>query len=69
MGMSSWILDQEEEFWDKVDEFVLEAESYQEAVGNSIKFAKDKWLVPHLDENQIEDGVYVSWQEAWGDAA
>ena len=42
--------------------------SKEEEIIKLFKFAKDKWLVPHLNADEIEDGVYVSWQEQWGDA-
>ena len=65
MGMSSYILDQEEEFFDKAADIVSESESIEEAVGNVIKFAKDKWLVPHLTEDEIEDQTRDFWNEYW----
>ena len=65
MGMSSWILDQEEEFWDIAADFVSESETIEEAVGNTIKYAKDNWLVPHFTEEHIEDGVYELWNDFW----
>ena len=65
MGMSSYILDQEEEFFDKAADIVSESESVEEAVTNVIKFAKDKWLVPHLTEDEIEDQTRDFWNEYW----
>ena len=65
MGMSSYILDQEEEFFDKAEDIISESESIEEAIGNVIKFAKDKWLVPHLTEDEIEDQTRDCWDEYW----
>jgi len=65
MGMSSWILDQEEEFWDVAADFVSEAETIEEAVVNTIKYAQDNWLVPHFTVEHIEEGVGELWSDFW----
>lgn len=65
MGMSSYILDIEEEFFDKAADIVSESESLEEAIGNVIKFAKDTWAVPHLTESEIEDQTRDFWDEYW----
>ncbi len=33
MGMSNWIMDLEEQFWDKCEDIIKESETIQEAVG------------------------------------
>jgi len=66
MGMSSYIMDLEEAFFDKCEEIVKESESIQEAVGNCIKYAKDNWINIHT-EDEIESAVDAMWDEIWGD--
>ena len=66
MGMSSYIMDLEEQFFDKCEEIVKESESFQEAVGNCIKYAKDNWINIHT-EDEIESAVDAMWDEIWGD--
>jgi len=66
MGMSSYVMDLEESFWNQVDEIVREADEIEVAEYKAIKLAKDKWLVPHLDESQIKEGVWVAVNEIWG---
>ena len=66
MGMSSYIMDLEEAFFDKCEEIVKESESFQEAVGNCIKYAKDNWINIHT-EDEIESAVDAMWDEIWGD--
>ena len=66
MGMSSYIMDLEEAFFDKCEEIVKESESIQEAVGNCIKYAKDNWINIHTEE-EIESAVDAMWDEFWGD--
>ena len=66
MGMSSYILDLEEAFFDKCEEIIRESESFQEAVGNCIKYAKDNWINIHT-EDEIESAVDAMWDEIWGD--
>ena len=65
MGMSSYIMDQEEQFFGKAADIVSESESIEEAVGNVIKFAKDNWMVPHLTEKDIEYQTREFWSEYW----
>ena len=64
--MSSYIMDLEEQFFDKCEEIVKESESFQEAVGNCIKYAKDNWINIHT-EDEIESAVDAMWDEIWGD--
>ena len=40
MGMSNWILDNEEQFWNKADEVIGECEAFEEFVGK---------MKPHTD--------------------
>ena len=65
MGMSSWILDQEEEFWDVAADFESESETIEEAVVNTIKYAQDNWLVPHFTVEHIEEGVGELLSDFW----
>ncbi len=64
--MSSYIMDLEEQFFDKCEDIIKESESIQEAVGNCIKYAKDNWINIHT-EDEIESAVDAMWDEIWGD--
>jgi len=66
MGMSSYIMDLEEQFFDQCENIIKESESVQEAVGNCIKYAKDNWINIHT-EDEIESAVDAMWDEIWGD--
>ena len=66
MGISSYILDLEEAFFDQCENIIKESESVQEAVGNCIKYAKDNWINIHTEE-EIESAVDAMWDEFWGD--
>ena len=66
MGMSSYILDLEDAFFDQCENIIKESESVQEAVGNCIKYAKDNWINIHT-EDEIESAVDAMWDEIWGD--
>ena len=59
-------MDAEESFWEQVSDIVREADEIEVAEYKAIKLAKDKWLVPHLDENQIKEGVWLAVDEIWG---
>lgn len=63
MGMSSYILDNEEKFDDKVIEIVSESESLEEAVGNALKIAKIE--VPHISVEDVTDHVQEFFNEFW----
>ena len=47
MGMSNYILDNEEKFWDKVYDKITESEHISEAMSFAVELGKTE--VPHLD--------------------
>ena len=63
MGMSNWILDNEDKFWDKVYDKITESEHVSEAMNFAVELGKKE--VPHLDTDTIEDGVSYGWDECW----
>ena len=63
MGMSSYILDNEEKFWDKVYDKITESEHISEAMSFAVELGKKE--VPHLDTYTIEDHVSYGWDEVW----
>ena len=60
MGMSGWILDNEEMFFEGANDVLHECESFQEFVG-IMKPQMD--LVPHLDN--VEEQLSEMWNEFW----
>ena len=67
MGMSNWILDNEEQFWDKAEEVVGECEVFEEFVE---KMQKHQHLLngaPSYCENEVEfeDLLHDAWGEKW----
>ena len=64
MGMSSWILDNEEMFFEGANDVLHECESFQEFVG-IMKPQMD--LVSHLDN--VEEQLSEMWNEFWRDVA
>ena len=67
MGMSSYILDIEENFWGIVADFIKEAEHYTEASEKAVQLAKN--MAPFLDVDDVEEGVSEMWNEYWSDYA
>ena len=63
MGMSSWILDNEETFWDKVVDIIIESDHINEATARAMELAKT--MVPHLDEDDVFGQVEDYWQDFW----
>ena len=66
MGMSSWILDNEEMFYDGAQDVITECESYEEFLG-MMKPQLD--LVAHLPLEQVLDNLSELWNETWSNAA
>ena len=62
MGMSSWILNNEEMFFEGANDVLHECESFQEFVG-IMKPQMD--LVPHLDN--VEEQLSEMWNDFWSD--
>ena len=63
MGMSSWIVDLEDKYWDTVAKIVSESETFQEAESSAKSLAKTE--VPFLDVETISLGVAHLWNEFW----
>ena len=61
MGMSSYILDLQEQFDEKVELAVKESEHVSEAMAVAVKH---RHLVDMTDE-EIEDYVGEAWNEIW----
>jgi len=64
MGMSSWIMDLQEEFEDKVADIVKESEHVTDAYADAIKLNKEKNYVNYSDM-EIEELVDEMWSEQW----
>lgn len=63
MGMSSYIMDREEEFWNIADDKIGECEHFSEFVS---KMADHKNLLQGTgDEDHFEDALAVAWEEKW----
>ena len=63
MGMSSWIVDLEDKYWDTVAKIVSESETFQEAEGSAKSLAQTE--VPFLDVETISLGVAHLLNEFW----
>ena len=64
MGMSSWIMDLQEEFEDKVADIVKESEHVAEAYASAIKLNNENNYVNYSDM-EIEELVDEMWSEQW----
>ncbi len=67
MGMSSYIMDVEESFWDKVYDKITESEHISEAMNFAVELGKTE--VPFLDTETIEEHVSYGWDEVWSQYA
>ena len=64
MGMSSWIMDLQEEFEDKVADIVKESEHVADAKADAIKINNENNYVNYSDD-EIEELVDEMWSEQW----
>ena len=64
MGMSSWIMDLQEEFEEKVADIVKESEHVAEAYAGAIKINNENNYVNYSDM-EIEELVDEMWSEQW----
>ena len=62
MGMSSYILDLEEQFDTKVLEAIKESEHVSEAVAEAMKHRD---LVSHMSDDEVVEYVHEGWNEIW----
>ena len=62
MGMSSYILDLEEQFDEKVESAIKQSEHVDEAVAEAMKHRD---LVAHLSDDEVTEMVYEGWNEIW----
>ena len=62
MGMSSYILDLEEQFDSKVEDAVKQSEHVDEAVAEAMKH---RGLVVHMTDEEVVEFVHEGWQEFW----
>ena len=63
MGMSSYILDCEDKFWDDVVEIIKESDTIQEATAKAMELWKKD--VPFLDEDDVFGQVEDYWYDFW----
>jgi len=62
MGMSSYILDLEEQFDEKIESAIKQSEHVDEAVAEAMKHRD---LVAHLSDDEVTEMVYEGWNEIW----
>lgn len=67
MGMSSYIMDCEEQFEEKVADFVVECEHFTQAYDYAVEIGKQ--MVPFMDQDEIIDRVGELWNEYWSQYA
>ena len=61
--MSNYILDCEENFWDKVVDIIKESDTIVEATTKAMELWKKE--VPHLDEDDVFGQVEDYWNDFW----
>ena len=63
MGMSSYVLDCEDKFWDDVVEIIKESDTITEATTKAMELWKKD--VPFLDEDDVFGQVEDYWNDFW----
>jgi hypothetical protein len=62
MGMSSYVLDQEEKLFDLIEDTIKNSEHLTDVMTEVVK---QKNLVPHWSVQEIEDCVSECWNDYW----
>lgn len=62
MGMSSYILDLQEQFDEKVESAIKQSEHVDEAVAEAMKHRD---LVANMTDDEVVEYVYEGWNEIW----
>tara|TARA_A200000159_G_scaffold91152_1_gene84704 strand:- start:5044 stop:5253 length:210 start_codon:yes stop_codon:yes gene_type:complete len=60
----AWVMELEEQFWDKCAEFVKSNETVMEATADAVQYNSES-LYLNLDENDIEEGISEMWNDYW----
>lgn len=60
----AWIMDMEEQFWDKCVEFVKSNEDVSQAMADAVQYNKEH-LYLNLEEDVIEEGISEMWNDYW----
>lgn len=63
MGMSSYIMDIEETFFDQCADIIKECEVVYEAIDRCVELGKP--VVPHMSADDISDAIGEMWNEYW----
>ena len=63
MGMSGYVMDKEEEFYDLVTQEIKQSEHVSQAKATAGAVAD--LYVPHMTEIEVEDIVDEMWNEFW----
>ena len=62
MGMSSYILDLQEQFDEKIESAIKQSEHVDEAVAEAMKHRD---LVANMTVDEVVEYVYEGWNEIW----
>ena len=62
MGMSSYILDLQEQFDEKIESAIKQSEHVDEAVAEAMKHRD---LVAHMTDDEVAEYVHEGWNEIW----
>tara|TARA_B100000809_G_scaffold103212_1_gene101875 strand:+ start:484 stop:699 length:216 start_codon:yes stop_codon:yes gene_type:complete len=61
MGMSNWIFDNVDKFWDIADKTISDCETLQEFTDKMLKHGD--LLAGSGEANNVDDALYEAWQE------
>jgi hypothetical protein len=61
----AWVMDLEEQFWDKCVDFVKNNDTVADATADAVKYNKDDNMYLSIDETDIEEGISEMWAEYW----
>jgi len=60
----AWILELEEQFWDKCVDFIKSNEDVSQAMADAVQYNKEHMYL-NLEEDVIEEGISEMWNDYW----
>ena len=60
----AWILELEEQFWDKCVDFIKSNEDVSQAMADAVQYNKEHMHL-NLEEDVIEESISEMWNDYW----
>tara|TARA_R100000951_G_scaffold89813_1_gene77929 strand:+ start:74 stop:283 length:210 start_codon:yes stop_codon:yes gene_type:complete len=62
----AWVLELEEQFWDKCEDFIKSNQDVSQAMADAVQYNKEHMYL-NLEEDVIEEGISEMWNDYWSE--